>query len=90
MTAKLLKGPVPILIVSAVLWGAPATGAHACCSHGHRSQPRDAQQPGSPQPSPGSSQVSSNSSDASNENCFRRYDERCNTARNQQRGHSDD
>ena len=81
MRAKYLTNLVRILVVSAVLWGFPTTGAHACCSHSHRSQPREAQkEPGAPQPE--SSQGSSDPSDPnSSDNCFRRYDARCNANR---------
>ena len=91
MTAKQLKNSIAILIVSSALWGFPATGAQACCSHSHRSQPREAQkEPGAPQPE--SSHGSQDSSDPSNysDNCFRRYNAQCDAARTERRRHSDD
>jgi hypothetical protein len=92
MTAKRLVRSVSVVLAAAALWGVPITGAQARGYHPNPPREAPAQSDGNSASQPQdsrSSEVSSQSNGGSHEGCFRRYDDRCNRARENRRGHHD-
>jgi hypothetical protein len=90
MTARRVVRSVSVVLGAAALWGVPITGAQA--RGYHPNPPRQA--PAPPQAGSGTQgqeskpqQASPDSSGGTPEGCFRRYDDRCQQARENRRGH---
>lgn len=92
-TAKGMIRSVAVVLGAAALWGVPITGAQA--RGYHPNPPRQA--PAPPQETGGTQgneskqpqQASPESKGGTPQGCFRRYDDRCQQARENRRGHRD-
>lgn len=91
MTARGIVRSVAVVFGAAALWGVPVTGAQAVGYHPNppRQTPAPPRDGSGPQGQGGSNsqQASSGSNRGTPEGCFRRYDERCERARENRRDH---
>ena len=89
MTAKRTVRSVAVVLGAAALWGGPVTGAQARGYHPNppRQAPAPSQNGSGVQGQDSKPQQASPGSDSTTpEGCFRRYDERCERARENRRG----
>jgi hypothetical protein len=90
MTAKRLIRSATVALAAAALWGAPVTGAQARYHHGDPPRQAPASQDGSgSQTQESRPQQASPDGNASAEDCFRRYSDRCDRARQNYHDHRD-
>jgi hypothetical protein len=92
MTPKGIFRSAAVVLGAAVLWGAPVIEAQA--RGYHPNPPRQAPSPpqdksGTQDPESKPQQASPQSNGATSDNCFRRYDDRCQRARENARDHRD-
>ena len=80
MTARGIVRSVAVVLGAAALWGVPSTGAQAVGYHPNPNDPNLPHHHGSQ-----SQEGSPGSSNGTPEGCFRRYDERCERAREARR-----
>ena len=88
MAGKGMTRFATLALAAAALWAAPMTGAQARYHHGD--PPRQAPQDGSnPQSQESRPEATSPGANRAPEDCFRHYNDRCDRARNDYRGHRD-